>query len=356
MGAALEVGGAPVVTLRGGQPPTEGPAFIEAQILPGRGMMLLQARLRLADGTVVDAIEAPAPQEAAARLDGGLDDFAGNASFSFGGAILAPYANRVRGRPLADCREIETDIAGQTVRLPRTWGGKAPGAEQYAMHGLILDAQTAWRQDDPAHVSGWLDAGDFAGRWPGGLRLGFEWRLTGGALTLRVRAQNVGDRPTPVGIGWHPYLRVLSGDRAQARLSLPASCRAVVGDYDSVLPTGDLDAVAGTDYDFCAAFGRALGGIYLDDCFTDLHRSEGRAVASVLDPASGVGLRVASPSAKVRAFQVYAPPDKAFVVVEPQFNLADPFGREWQARDTGMVMIPPGGAATYEAELSAFAF
>jgi len=352
--AALEIGGAPVVTLRA-DPPADGPGFVEAQVLPGRGMMLLQAKLRLADAEVVDAIEAPSPQGAAARLDGGPEDFAGNVSFSFGGAILAPYANRIRGRPLEGSREIETRIAGETVRLPRNWGGKAQGAEQYAMHGLILDAAVQWRQDDPAHVAGWLDAGSFGGHWPGRLRLGFEWRLAGGGLTLRVRAQNVGDRAVPVGIGWHPYLRIPSGARAQARLALAAASRVAVNNYDEVLPTGDLEPVAGSAYDFCAATGRALGGLYLDDCFTDLRRSEGRAVARLLDPASGVGLSVASPSARVRAFQVYAPPDKAFVVIEPQFNLADPFGAQWRGRDTGMAMVPPGGAASYETQLSAFA-
>jgi galactose mutarotase-like enzyme len=354
MGAALEIGAEPVVTLRARDAPPNGPAFVEAQVLPGRGMMLLQARLRLASGDVIEAIEAPSAPTAAAKLNGGADDFAGSASFGFGGAILAPFANRIRGRQLPASREIETDVAGQTVRLPRNWGGKRPGAEQYAMHGLILDARAQWRQDDPAHVSGWLDAGDFGGRWPGRLRLGFEWRLSGGTLTLRVRAQNVGATTAPVGIGWHPYFRLPSGARAQARLCVPAASRVVVNDYDEVLPTGELAPVTGTAYDFCAAAGRPLGDLGLDDCFTGLHRSEGRAVVQVRDPAAGVGLTIASPSPRVRAFQIYAPPDQPFVVVEPQFNLADPFGVEWGGRDTGIAMVPPGGAASYEAQLSAF--
>jgi aldose 1-epimerase len=355
MTTALQIGGAPVIRLRARDVPAEGPALIEAEVLPGRGMMLLQAKLRLPSGEIVDAIEAPSAQAAADKLSGGPDDFAGNASFSFGGAILAPYANRIRGRALETSREIETVVAGHTVRLPRNWGGKAPGAAQYAMHGLILKAAVTWRQDDPAHAAGWLDAGDFDGRWPGRLRFGFEWRLAKGALTLRVRAQNIGREPSPVGIGWHPYFRVPSGWRASARLFVPASARVTVNDYDEVLPTGHVESIQGGPYDFSAAGGRALQDAYLDDCFTDLRRSDGRALVQVLDPGSGVGLEITSPSPKVRAFQIYAPPDKAFVVAEPQFNLADPFGAEWRARDTGMVMVPPGGAASYEATVSAFA-
>jgi aldose 1-epimerase len=356
MSAAPRIGGAPVVSLRARDAPADGPAFLAAEVLPGRGMMLLQARLRLPSGEVADAIHAPSAEGAAEALDGGPDDFAGNKSFSFGGAILAPYANRIRGRPLQGSREIETTVAGRIVRLPRNWGGKAQGAEQYAMHGLILDARAQFEQPAPDRVTGRIEAGDFGGRWPSALRLDFEWRLAGGALRLRVEATNTGTEICPVGLGWHPYFNLPSGDRRQARLRLAARARVEVDNYDEVLPAGRLSPVAGSPYDFGGNGGRALAGLYLDDCFTGLVRSDDRAVAEILDPAAGLGLRIASPSPAVRALQVYAPPDQAFVVVEPQFNLADPFGAEWPSDlDTGMARLAPGQSVIYEAEVTAFA-
>jgi len=354
MDQGLRIGGEPVVRLQAGKIPAAGPAFLEAQVLPGRGMMLLQARLRLPSGEVVDAIAAPDAQAAAAKLDGGPEDFAGDKSFSFGGAILAPFANRIRGRVVAGAREIEATVAGHAVRLPRNWGGKAKGAEQYAMHGLILAAPVPWRQDAPDQVTGRLEAGDFGGRWPGRAALDFAWRLADGALTLQVTAENLGDEALPMGIGWHPYFALPSGARAQARLRVPASSRVLVNNYDEVLPTGGLGATAQSDFDFNAPDGRPLEARYLDDCFTDLWREAGEAVAEIRDPAANLGLRIASPSPQVTAFQVFAPPDKAFVVVEPQFNLADPFGAEWGGRDTGMAMIAPSGAVAYEARVTAF--
>ena len=355
MDATLRIGGEPLVRLRGLDTPERGPAFVEAAVLPGRGMMLLQARLRLPSGEVVDAVHAPPIEAAAEALAGGPEDFAGNAAFSFGGAILAPYANRIRGRETPGAREIETEIAGHAVRLPRNWGGKAQGAEQYAMHGLILDAAVPWRQDAPDRVSGQLEAGDFDGRWPGRAALDFEWRLEAGALALRGTAHNVGDASLPMGIGWHPYFALPSGDRRQARLWAPARTRVLVNSYDEVLPTGALEPVAGGAYDFAAPGGRPLGETYLDDCFTDLIRANGLAVAEVRDPASDLGLTIASTSPQVRAMQVYAPPDKTFVVVEPQFNLADPYGAEWRGRDTGMASVPAGGSVAYDARVTAFA-
>src|SRR6187402_1082871 len=93
-----------------------GPRFVSALVLPERGMMLAGLRARLPGGGDVDIVTAPPAGEVAARF-GGADDFAGNASFAFGGAILAPYANRIRGRAVPGKREIETVVEGKTVRL-----------------------------------------------------------------------------------------------------------------------------------------------------------------------------------------------------------------------------------------------
>ncbi|RAK52827.1 aldose 1-epimerase [Phenylobacterium deserti] len=354
--AELLIGGMPAVTLRASDAPAEGPAILEAVVLPGRGMMLLQAKVRLPSGELFELIHAPPLAEAPGQLDGGPDDFAGNKAFTFGGAILVPYANRITGRNLEGSRETEAEVDGRTVRLLRNWGGKAPGAAQYSMHGLILDAQIPFEQPSEDVVRGRLQAGSFGGRWPSETELEFEWRLAGGVLSLRIDAHNRGDEVLPMGIGWHPYLNLPSQDRRQARLRLPAAKRAEVNDYDEVLPTGRLLDTVGSPYDFNAPQGAALADLYLDDCFTELERTGGEAVVEVLDPAAGVGFRATSPSPEVHAIQVYAPTDKAFVVVEPQFNLADPYSPLYpQGTQTGMTRVAPGGSVTYEARLEAFA-
>ena len=88
----------------------------------------------------------------------------------------------------------------------------------------------------------------------------------------------------------------------------------------------------------------------------DLETAAGEVVAEVIDPAASYGLRVVAASPPVRAIQVYAPPDKAFIVVEPQLNRADPFGPEWGAgAETGMAMLEPGESVVYSARLELFA-
>lgn len=340
----IQLGGAPIVTLR-----QAGEGIFEAQVAPGRGMLLLQAHARRTAADAPFPILASPPLEALPEaLDQASDDFAGNASFSLGGAVLLPYANRITGQALEETREIVAQIDGGTVRLPRNWGGKSEGATQYAMHGLTLSTPFQVDQPDGATVLGRLRNWDFGGYWRGRADVEIMWRLTGGGLELGVEVVNSGKDTFPVGIGWHPWFVFPSGNRSQAELSLPARSRLAVNDYDEVLPTGELRPVPGTSYDFRR--GAALGDLYLDDCFVELDRTaSGEVVLEARDPAAGYGVRLASPSQGVRAIQVYAPPDRPLVALEPQFNWADPFGKVWTpGTDAGMVRLAPGQSTTYK--------
>lgn len=346
----IQLGGAPVCTLR-----QQGPGIVEAQVAPGRGMLLLQAFARRDEGgAAFPMLATPALAALPAALDGAEDDFAGNASFSLGGAVLLPYANRITGRPLKGVRDIEAEVDGERVLLPRNWGGKAPGATQYAMHGLTLATPFDIEQPDSATLIGRLCNWDFGGYWRGRADVRIIWRLTGGALELDVEVTNTGDEAFPLGIGWHPWFVFPSGDRSQARLVVPAAARLAVNDYDEVLPTGQVLPVADTGYDFRS--GAALGDRYLDDCFVDLDRSSsGALVVEAHDPAAGYGVRLTSTSADLRGVQVYAPPDRALVALEPQFNWADPFGHVWPpGTDTGMRRLGVGEAANYQVRTEMF--
>lgn len=347
----------PAITLQ--VPPFGTPAFTAAEILTGRGMMTLQVRARLPGLGEVDLFTAPSLEKAGEFFRADHGGFPGNASYLIGGAILLPYANRIRGKLSADGRTVTTRILGREVTLPANAGGRRAGAERYSMHGLILDSEVgAIERETTAEADilrGTLQAGDFGFGWPSSTEITFENALRGDSFTLRVTARNVGDETLPMGIGWHPYFNLPSGRREQARLRVPARSRTLVNDYDEVLPTGEVVPVAGTVYDFSMPGGRVVGDLYLDDCFVDLEATAGEVVAEVIDPAASYGLRVTAASPPVRAIQVYAPPEKAFIVVEPQFNRADPFGPEWRAgAETGMAMLEPGESVAYSARLELF--
>lgn len=356
---SIEIGGWPVVTLESPGPRDPGrPSFLSARVVPGRAMLTLQITAHLPGRGETDLITAPPAEEARAILEA-AEDFPGNSSYRIGGAFLLPYANRIRGKLSPDRRTIEAPVLGRTVRLPANAGGKRPGAEQYAMHGLLLSSpvdemrrETTEEQDA---VRATLRAGDFEGRWPGQAEVEFENVLRGDSFAATITVRNVGGEPLPMGIGWHPYFNFPSGRREQARLRIPARSRLPVNDYDEVLPTGEIVPVEGTIYDFSTPGGRALGDLYLDDCFVDLERSEEGVVAEIVDPEASYGLRIVGISPAIKAIQVYAPPDKAFVALEPQLNWADPFGSVWGPdADTGMVILQPGEEVVYGVRLELF--
>lgn len=354
----MEISGAPVITLERPAPADpERPVFLEAHVLPGRGLMTLQIRAQIPGRGATDLLAAPPLERAREILDGESRDYKGNPSYFFGAAILLPYANRIRGTLAPDGRTIEAAILGRTVRLPANAGGRKPGAERVAMHGLLLasrvedlrrettDAQDAVRAS--------FQAGDFEGHWLSSTEVSFEIALRSESFTLSVTARNVGGEPLPMAIGWHPYFALPSGRRSQARLHVPARRRLLVHDYDEVIPTGEVAPVAGTPYDYSAPGGRALGDLFLDDCFVDLDRTaEGEVVAEILDPEAGYGMRAVTDAPHLRAVQVYAPQDVGFVAVEPQFNWIDPFGAEWGPEvDTGMAILAPGESTVYKVRL-----
>jgi galactose mutarotase-like enzyme len=355
----IAVGGKQVINLtRSRLQNSSAPQFLSVQVLPGRGMNLFQIRVVPGKGEI-NLISSPSIEDAAKILAGGPNDPYGNESFKLGGAILVPFANRIRGTLSADGKTIETQIAGKPVTLLANWAGQKPGAEKHAMHGMILDAKfedvNVTNNADESHVDGIFHAGNFGGHWPSSTDVSVRTTLRDTAVEMEVTVKNVGQEMLPVGVGWHPYFAILSGDRQQARLHVPAARRAIVNNYDDVFPTGKTVPTAGSTYDFTAPAGAPLKTQFLDESFIDLKRqADGSVATEVIDPASDYGLRVIALSKEVSAIQTYSPPDKSFVAIEPQFNFGDPYGKEWGKTNTGMVNVKPGESVTYHVRLEMF--
>lgn len=355
-----QIGGQDIVLLT--RTPTSNgqkPEFVSATILPGRGMNVFQIAADIPGKGQIDILASPSLSDAAAKLSGGPDDQNGNASFTFGGAFLVPYPNRIRGKVSADGATITTEWHGKTLTLPANWAGKNPGAERHAMHGLILASKTddvnVQSIPDGQVLTGTIHSGDFGGHWLSKTDLTFKLTLTGDAFDAEITAKNVGNEDEPLSIGWHPYFSIPSGNRTQARLHVPAEQTAQVNNYDDVFPTGKIVPVNGTKYDFNAPDGKALDNDFLDDNWSKLKRTDGAVDVRLTDPASNYGVRVDGLSPQIKTVQVYAPPTKEFAAIEEQFNFGDPFGKEWHGMDTGMVTLKPGQSVTWHVRLGLFA-
>ncbi|MFY9856093.1 MAG: aldose 1-epimerase [Terracidiphilus sp.] len=353
------IGGQPVVTLtRLKTGNGTKPEFLSATVLPGRGMNLFQITAYLPGKGEIPVLHSPSLEEAGSIL-GGPDDPYGTKSFTFGGAFLAPFANRIIGPLSNDGKTVSFEWQGHPFTLDANWKGVKPGAIKHAIHGLILASKTDDVKEttagDTKTVNGVIHYGSFSEPWFSKTDVSISVSLSGDAVIATVEAKNVGDKPEPVGIAWHPYFNLPSGDRAQARLQVSGDQRAEVNNYDDVFPTGKLLPVQGTPYDFTAKGGKALGDLFLDDNWTNLKKApDGSSYSEIIDPAAKYGVRIVALSRHVNTVQVYSPLEKQFIALEPQFNYNDPFGKEWGDRDTGMVTLKPGQSVTWKVKLELF--
>jgi len=358
--ATPQIGGEPVVKLtRSATSNGQKPEFLSVTVLPGRGMNVFQITADVPGKGEIPILASPNLEQAASKLNGGPGDEFGNASFSFGGAFLVPYPNRIIGKLSPDGNTVTTEWHGKTITLPANWHNSAdPAKDKHAMHGLILASQTQDVQTnavpDGQSLTGIIHAGDFGGHWLSQTDLSFVITLTGKAVDATITAKNIGKEDEPIAIGWHPYFAIPSGDRQQALLHVPGEQLAVVNNYDDVFPTGKLIPVKGTKWDFLAAKGKALDDIYLDDNWSKLQRTDGAVDVTLADPASNYGVRVLGLSPEIRTVQVYSPPTKQFAAIEEQFNFADPFGKEWHGMNTGMVTLAPGKSVEWHVRLELF--
>ena len=355
--APSEIGGQKIVTLSRAVTSTTKPEFTKIVLLPGRGMEILSITANFPGKGATEVLWSPSLEESAKILDK-EDDAFGNKAYRLGAAMLVPYPNRIRGTLSADQKTLTTAWNGHTLTLPANNIGKLPTAERHAMHGLILKAKTDEVKvvDLPGgqEAIGVIHAGDFGGYWPSKTDLVVKISLTAAAVDVSIDAHNVGKEAEPIAIAWHPYFNFPSGDRKQAKLRIPGETTAEIDNYDNVFPTGKLLPVKGTRYDMSAEGGKALAGEFFDDNWNTLKWKGGATTVDVIDPAYGYGLHIEGLSPEIKAIQLYAPPTMPYAAIEHQYNLANPFGKEWGKQDTGMVTLKPGASTKWHVRLKVF--
>jgi galactose mutarotase-like enzyme len=305
----------------------------------------------------VNVLASPDLETAENMLDK-QDTAFGDLGYRMGAAFLCPYPNRIRGKLSPDGKTLTTEWEGHLLTLPANNVGKLPGAERHAMHGLILKAKAGdvrvSKTPGGEQAIGLIHAGDFGGHWLSKTDLVVTITLTAQAVDASIVAHNVGTETEPISIGWHPYFNLPSGDRTQVRVHIPGSMAAQVDNYDNVFPTGKLLPVDGTHFDLRAPGGVPLGNNFFDDNWSHLEWKNGGLSVQVIDPAARYGVDIEGLSPELRSIQMYAPPDKSFVAIEHQDNLADPFGKEWGATNTGMVALKPGESTHWRVRLHLF--
>lgn len=204
------------------------------------------------------------------------------------GAVLVPWPNRTAG--------AQWTLDGEVRRLEVT-----EPARGNAIHGLVRRAE--W--DVIAHTGSLLSLEinvDVQPGWPVPLRVTISYALDEHGLTVTHGVHNVGDRPTPIGVGTHPYPRAGASATDDCTLRLAANTVLPL-DSDRMVPLGPAVDVTGTEYDFRTA--RSLRGVALDTAFGGCEPGADGLVHHVLvGPDGGVELWADS---DFRWVQVYTP-------------------------------------------------
>jgi galactose mutarotase-like enzyme len=355
--SAMEINGERVITLKRAAANSAGPEFTGVLVAPGRGMEVLQITANFPGKGEVNLLSSPDFATIKDMLDV-KDDANGDNGYRFGAAILVPYANRIRGQVSPDGKTVNVNWEGHTLSLPGNASGRQPGAEKHAMHGLILKGRV---QDvlqnkikGGEQATGVLHAGDFGGRWVSSTDLVFTVSLTADAVDVQVTAKNVGKQAEPIAIGWHPYINLPSGNRAQARVHIPGEQFSEMDRHDDMIPTGKLLNVEGTVNDWRPPEGYALGDRFFDENWCHFTKTNGAIVTKVFDPAAEYGVEIDGLSSEINTVEAYAPPRAKFVAIEHQYNFNDPFGKQWNGMDTGMVRLKPGQRTTWHVRVKLF--
>lgn len=305
----------------------QSPLGHEVRIAPQAGFNAYSFRIPHHDEQLRVLVE---PESDEQMRDGG---------FSFGYPILFPFANRIRGGKYRfEGEEYQLDINFK---------------DGNAIHGLVCNR--AWQVvgQGADEKSAWISARfdtrlhpEVLRQYPFEMILETTYRLCENALNSEIEIVNVGDKNAPLSFGIHPWFPLpftAHGQRSECTLQLPADKRweleAQAGTSTQLLPTGRILPVD-EKYDF--RHEKALGDIFLDDVWTDLHFDNDKHICTVSDPESKLQLCVeSSPSASFREYVVYAPLDRNVICLEPYSSTTNAPELQLAGFDAGLVILAP---------------
>jgi len=208
--------------------------------------------------------------------------------------LLAPWANRLASWHYT-AAGIDVDLDG--LDLDTDDNG-------LPIHGLLV-GQSGWSvghhagEGNEARLTASIDVD--AGAFPFPHRIELSVEASDQALTVDTTVVPTARRPVPVAFGWHPYLQLPNGSRAEWTLELPARRHLALDGRG--IPTGAEEPEP--------AEAAAIGGRTFDDLYA-LGRD--RRLGLRADDGSGIELRsdAAYPFA-----QVWVPAGRDFAALEP---------------------------------------
>lgn len=255
------------------------------------------------------------------------------------GDVLIPFPGRIaEGRYRFD---------GTAFQLERN-DKEGPNA----IHGFVRTLPWQIVEADATHARFEieLDAETYGPKgYPFSLAVQVAYAVDADGLLCSFEVRNSGNRPAPVGVGFHPYFTVGTSFIDQAEVCIPAA--AYLEFNEQLAPTGRVIPVAGSEWD-CRVM-RPVGGRRFNHCYLRVERTQdGLATASLRNPGNGRTIDVTMDQA-FTAIVVYtgdAIPGHArqALAIEPMTCATDAFNHpEW-----GLTALAPGATCSGRYRLS----
>jgi aldose 1-epimerase len=277
---------------------------LTAIYLPGRGMLAASLRHR------------------GEELLGLVDDLSDRVQQGdpCGIPLLHPWANRLSGWTYrAAGRQTSLDPASPLVFRD---------AAGLPMHGIPW-ARLPWtiesaQQDRLTARLDW-DRPEWLAVFPYRHRLTMAVSLSPSTLTVATTLAATGETGVPVSFGFHPYFRLPGVRRSDLLVSLPAMSHLLLDEHQ--IPTGEDVPYPGLD--------QPLGQHVFDDGYALLGPTASFAVAG-----GGRRIGVELTSGYTHA-QIYAPPSKDYIAIEPMTATANSL-----VSGDGLRIVAPGESFT----------
>jgi aldose 1-epimerase len=251
-------------------------------------------------------------------LEGYVDEQQLNGPRKFKNVWMLPYANRVNGGKYS--------FGGVDYELVPNF---AP--EPHAIHGFVYNKsfEVLDYQSEPLMASVTLEYRYIGGEqgYPFPFRFRVIYTLTDNALQMVTEIENTGTQVAPITFGWHPYFKINSECIDDMMLRMPA-CEAITIDALKI-PTGACEV-----YDAFLPM-RSISDIRLDT---------GYKLQNYL-PDVDVRLELWSVTQHIGVvlgmrgfpyFQVYTPPHRQSIALEPMTSMTDAFNN-----GNGLVRLAP---------------
>jgi aldose 1-epimerase len=239
---------------------------------------------------------------------------------SFKGSNLFPFPNRIK--------EGKYSFGGKAYQFPLNFP-----QESNAIHGLVFDQPFKVVDHEDGEIGCVLIleyTSDSSPGYPFKYMLKIIYRLTAeSGFECKMKISNMTDQSLPAGHGWHPYFMANTKKIDEVWLQFPATSILAVDDRN--IPTGESSEY----HEFNTL--KQIQNTVLDNCFL-LADTDDRAEIILQNKKDNFGYKIWQETGKYKYnfLQVYTPPTRKSIAIEPMTCAPDAFNNQ-----NGLIKLGP---------------